>query len=172
MFAGWEVVDCLIAKMAVSDRKRLKIPLVPGVVIAVVVGGAAFWFAYMSRPVPVPQMQPPTPAELRYAPNIAFSNLTMQAAENLMQQRVVEVRGSISNHGPRTLTSVSVDCFFTGIQGDQVYSERKIAFSSRAHPLKSGETRRFRLAFDHLPYTWNQTLPRLVVARIGFAKKG
>lgn len=157
--------------MAVSDRKRLNIPIVPGVVIAAIIAGAGFWFAYMSRPAPVPEMQPPTPAELSYAPNIVFADLTMRAAENLMQQRVVEVRGTIANHGPRALTSVSVDCLFTGTEGNQVYSERKIVFSSKAHPLKSGETRSFRLAFDHLPYTWNQTLPRLVVARIEFAKK-
>lgn len=158
--------------MAVSDRKALKIPVVPSVVLAALIAGLIFWLVYMGRPAPpAPDMQPPSPAEKAYAPNIVFSGITMQAAENLMQQRVVEIRGRIANHGPRTVSSVSVDCFFTGIQGEQVYYERKIAFASQTHPLKPGESRPFRLAFDHLPDSWNQALPRFVVARIAFASK-
>lgn len=166
--------SCRLAfsKMAVSDRKVLKIRVVPSIVLAAVVAGLVFWLVYMGRPAPPSTaMQPPTPAEKAYAPNIAFSGVTMQAAENLMQQRVVEIRGRIVNHGQRTLSSISVDCFFTGIRGEQIYNERKIAFASKTHPLKPGESRPFRLAFDHLPDSWNQASPRFVVARIAFASK-
>lgn len=159
--------------MAVSDRKGLKIPVVPSVVIAAIIAGLTFWMVYMGRPEPPSAaMQPPTAVERAYAPNIVLSSITMQAAENLMQQRVVEIRGKIANHGERTISSVSIDCFFSGIQRDEVYQERKIAFVSKAHPLRPGESRLFRLAFDHLPYSWNQTAPRLAVARIAFASKG
>ncbi|MGH9583651.1 MAG: DUF2393 family protein [Bryobacteraceae bacterium] len=158
--------------MAASDRKRLRIPVVPSVVIAAVIAGLIFWFAYMSRPAPRPEeMQPPSSAEQTYAPHIFFSGLAMTAAENLMRQRVVEVRGDIANHGPRAITSVSVDCTFSSIQGNQVYRERQFAFASKTNPLKPGETRPFRLAFDQLPDNWDQALPRLTVARIVFAGK-
>jgi hypothetical protein len=64
-----------------------------------------------------------------------------------------------------------VDCIFSGIDGGQVYRERQAAFTSTTSPLKPGEARPFRLAFDRLPETWNQALPRIAVARIVFAGK-
>ncbi|MGH9652861.1 MAG: hypothetical protein ACRD6B_05275 [Bryobacteraceae bacterium] len=158
--------------MAVSDRKRIKIPIVPSVMIAAVIAALIFWFVYVGRPAPPSAaMQPPTAAERSYAPDIALSDFRMSAAENMVRQRVVAVRGHITNRGPRTLTSVSVDCSFSDIQGKTIYRERKLIFSSNEKPLKSGETRPFRLAWDYLPDDWNQALPRIAVARIMFTDK-
>lgn len=156
--------------MAVSDRKRAKIPIVPSVIIAAVIAVLIFWFVYVGRPAPPSAaMQPPTAAERSYAPNIKLSDFRMSAAENMVRQRVVAVRGQITNRGPRALTLVSVDCSFTGLQGGTIYRERKTIFSSGKDPLKPGETRPFRLAWDYLPDDWNQALPRIAVARIMFA---
>lgn len=159
--------------MADAASTHRRIPLVPAVVIAAVVAGLIFWFAYMSHPAPPPTaMQPPSPAEQAYATHVSLSNLSMKAAENLIQQQIVEVRGTIANNGTRALTSVYVDCVFSGINGNEVYRERQAAFASKANPLKPGEARPFRLAFDHLPEGWNQVLPRLTIARIVFASNG
>lgn len=158
--------------MAVSDRKRIKIPIVPGVVIAAVIAGLIFWFTYVGRPAPpAAAMQPPTDAERSYAPNIALSGFAMSAAENMVQQQVVTVHGEMTNRGARTLTSVSVDCSFSNIDGKTIYQARKTAFLSKKDPLKPGETRPFRIAFDHLPEDWNQAVPQIAIARIVFADK-
>jgi hypothetical protein len=150
-------------------RTSVKIPLIPSIVAAAIVAGLIFWFFYMSRPAPHPELQPASAEELAYAPKVVLANLTMKAAENFMQQRVVEVRGDILNAGGRALDAVYVDCTFTGIDGRQVYRERQAAFLSKTNPLKPGETRPFRLAFDHLPDNWNQAMPALAVAKLGFA---
>lgn len=158
--------------MAVSDHKRIKISIVPGVVIAAVIAGVIFWFVYVGRPAPPsPAMQPPTAVERNYAPNIALSNFAMSAAENMVRQQVVTVHGEVTNRGPRTLMSVSADCSFAGFQGNTVYHERKMIFSSKKNPLRPGETRPFRIAFDHLPDDWNQAVPQIAIARIVFADK-
>ena len=36
-------------------------------------------------------------------------------------------------------------------------------------PLKPGETKEFRLPFEGVPPSWNQTMPQLVIAHIAFS---
>jgi hypothetical protein len=95
----------------------------------------------------------------------------MQAAENFMQQQVVEVVGQISNKGPRALASVDVYCLFYGVNGRELHRERlPIIGGPGAHtPLQPGDTRAFRLPFDRTPDGWNQAMPNLVIAQIAFA---
>jgi hypothetical protein len=94
----------------------------------------------------------------------------MQATENFMQQRVVEIQGKITNNGPRALESVDVYCLFYGVDGREIYRERLAIVPPRGAALNSRETRSFRLPFDNLPDGWNQTMPKLVIAQIRFAK--
>ena len=35
--------------------------------------------------------------------------------------------------------------------------------------LKPGETKAFRMAFDTIPESWNQSMPALVIAHMQFA---
>ena len=35
--------------------------------------------------------------------------------------------------------------------------------------LKPGETKSFRLPFDDLPQSWNQSMPQLVIAGVKFS---
>jgi hypothetical protein len=93
----------------------------------------------------------------------------MKATLNFMQQQVVEVQGKITNKGPRSVKSIDVYCLFYGVDGREVHRERVPIVQSRTSPLKPGETRTFRLPFDALPDTWNQAMPRIVIAQITFA---
>ncbi len=93
----------------------------------------------------------------------------MKATENFMRQQVVEIDGKIKNNGTRPVESVDIFCFFSGINGSPVYRERASIVPAKSLPLKPGEVRSFRLPFDSLPDTWNQALPRMVVAQITFA---
>jgi len=46
--------------------------------------------------------------------------------------------------------------------------QRVAIVSSQMGGLKPGETKSFRLPFDNLPESWNQTMPQLVIAAVKF----
>ena len=126
---------------------------------------------YLSRPAPKTPLPGPSPEATAYLPQLLLSDVNMKAAENFMRQRVVEIQGRIKNNGPRMINDIDVNCVFSGVDGHEIYRERvPIVQSTHRVPLQSGQTRAFRLAFDTLPDTWNQAMPRLIIARITFAQ--
>jgi hypothetical protein len=157
--------------MAASVLTRKKLPLVPIVVCVVIAAGLVIALLYLNRPVTRPENSGRAAPEARaYVGNLALSDVTMQATENFMQQRVVEIQGKITNNGPRPLESVDVYCLFYGVDGSEIHRERLPIVPARGAALTPHETRPFRLPFDSLPDGWNQTMPRLVIAQIVFAK--
>ncbi len=142
-------------------------PLAVGIVVAVILIAALI---YLNKPAPKPPNTAASPEAKAYLPSLHLSNVSMKAAENFMKQQVVEIDGNIANNGPRRLRSVDVYCLFYGADGREVYRERVPILEAKAAPLKPGETRRFRLPFDTLPDTWNQAIPRMVIAQITFAQ--
>jgi hypothetical protein len=129
--------------------------------------GALF---YLSRPVQKEGEGAATQEAKAYLANLALSDVTMQASENLMNQKVVEVLGSISNNGPRALKSIDVYCLFYSVDGHLLHRERLriIGGPDTRGPLKPGATKSFRMPFDSLPEGWNQALPKMVIAQITF----
>ena len=148
-----------------------KKPIAPLAVAAIlVVIAAVAVFVYLSRPVPSTEPQATASQEAKaYVRNLALSDVSMKASENFMRQQVVEIEGKISNNGPRPLKSVDVYCLFYGVDGRELYRERVPIVRSSTAPLKPNETRAFRLPFDSLPDGWNQAMPKMVIASIGFA---
>jgi hypothetical protein len=132
--------------------------------------GAFGWLTFGPKPAPPP---PPvlTPEAKAYLENLTLTNVHMQASESMVNQRVVEILGDITNKGSRTVKLAEVTCVFSDYNGRQVIRERESivgeSTSSRG-PLAPGGTRPFRLAFDDLPEEWNQALPQLVIAQIQF----
>jgi hypothetical protein len=157
--------------MAATVPAHRKLPLIPIVICFLVAIGLVIALLYLSGPVTKPaETRTASPEARAYVGNLALSDVKMQAAENLMQQRVVEIRGNITNNGPRPLESVDVYCLFDGIDGRELYRERLPIVRSKAKSLNPHETRSFRLPFDSLPDGWNQAMPKLVIAQITFAR--
>ena len=157
--------------MAAPARARKKVPLIPIVVCLIVAIGLVAALLYLSGPVTKPENSGPAAPEARaYVGNLALSDVTMQASENFMKQRVVEIQGKITNNGPRALDSVDVYCLFSGTDGREIYRERLPIVQAKGTPLSPHETRSFRLPFDSLPDGWNQAMPKLVIAQITFSK--
>ncbi len=135
--------------------------------ILALIGG----LVYLSRPVPPqPQSASASPQAKAYVSHLRLSEVTMQAAENFLKQRVVEVQGKISNEGSQTLRSVDIYCLFYSIDGREIYRERVSILGAKGAPLQPNETRSFRLPFDTLPDGWNQAVPHMVIAQITFAQ--
>lgn len=156
-----------MASPAPRNRSPRLVPIIGAIIVAVIL---VCGIVYLSRTPPRAPEQPPTPEAKAYVHYLKLSNVSLKAAENLMNQRVVEVDGNITNTGPRALQTVDVYCFFYNVQGRQIDRERVPMVVSTSAPLKPGETRSFRLPFDTVPDGWNQTVPGMVIARIVFAK--
>jgi hypothetical protein len=106
----------------------------------------------------------------QYLPRLALSNVHMQAAESMVNQRLVEILGTITNNGDRVVKLAEVTCVFRDYGGAEVKRERVAIVGASAMPLNPGASKPFRLAFDDIPDSWSQAMPTLVIAQIQFAQ--
>lgn len=156
--------------MTASSSSKNTIALIPVLIAALVaIGLVAAWF-YLSKPAPKQSEGAATQEAKAYLPNLALSEVTMQASESFVNQQVVEILGKISNNGARDLASIEVYCLFYGVDGHEVRRERLaiIGGPGSMGALKAGGTRTFRLPFENLPPGWNQAVPKMVIAQILF----
>jgi hypothetical protein len=133
--------------------------------------GAFGWLTF--GPPPKPPKPPVLTEEAKaYLGNLVLTNVHMQASESMVNQRVVEILGDITNKGNRVVRLAEVTCVFSDYNGRPVTREREAivgeTIGAMGGPLASGASKRFRLAFDDLPEEWNQALPKLVIAQIQF----
>ena len=112
---------------------------------------------------------PLTPEAKLYTRNLQLSDVELKAKENYFQQAVVEINGKIANTGPRPLDTVEIYCVFRDPYGQLVLRRRLAIVNPRMGGLKPGETKTFRLPFDDLPQSWNQSMPQLVIAGVKFS---
>lgn len=131
--------------------------------------GAFSWLTFGPKPPPPP---PPvlTQEAKDYLPNLALTDVHMQAAESMVNQRVVEILGHITNRGNRIVKLAEVTCVFKDYGGMEVKRERVVIVGASGTPLLPGATKPFRLAFDDIPDTWSQAMPALLIAQIQFAQ--
>jgi hypothetical protein len=130
--------------------------------------GAFGWLTFGPKPAPPPP--PVLTAEAKeYLSNLDLSNVHMQAAESMVNQRVVEILGDITNKGDRVIKLAEVTCVFRDYTGKELKRERvAIVGGQTTGTLSPGASKPFRLAFDDIPDTWNQAVPTLVIAQIQF----
>lgn len=134
--------------------------------------GAFGWLTFGPKPAAAPL--PVLTAEAKaYLPNLDIENYKMQAAESMVNQRVVEILGDIGNKGNRVVKLAEVTCVFKDYAGTEVKRERVTIVGGlilgAKGDLAPGASKHFRLAFDDVPETWNQALPSLFIAQIQFA---
>lgn len=131
--------------------------------------GAFGWLTFGPKPAPPP---PPvlTDEAKQYLGNLALSDVHMQASESMVNQRVIEILGSIANKGNRLVKLAEVTCVFRDYSGAEVKRERVAIVGASGVGLAPGVSKPFRLAFDDVPQTWNEVMPALVIAQIQFGK--
>jgi hypothetical protein len=148
-------------------KLSIPIPLVVGAVIVVLGLGAWGFLGYWER------THPPAPAVLtaeakQYVHSLQLSEVEMKATESYMKQKVVEITGKIANNGPRAINVIEINCVFRDAYGQVVLRDRVTVVGRRSGTLAPGNSKSFRLAFDTIPESWNQSLPDLVIAQIIF----
>jgi hypothetical protein len=159
-----------MSSSSAAPNKR-SIPVVPLLMAVLAVLALIGGVLYLNRPAPKATEVGASQEAKAYLGSLGLSDVSMQASENLMNQKVVEVLGNISNNGPRELKSIDVYCLFYGVDGREIHRERLRIVGGAGAPgsLKPGSTKSFRMPFDTLPDGWNQALPKMVIAQITFA---
>ena len=142
-------------------------PILVGVAAVLIVMGLIAWFM-RSRPKSAGGPPP-------YAANLKFSDLKMSQAQNFVGATVTYIEGTVTNTGGKTVTHVVVHVIFQDSMGEvaqledvplrvqQATGPYQDAVDLSASPLAPGESKPFRLTFEHVSATWNQAYPELRV---------
>jgi hypothetical protein len=165
-------MDGLIEPSPLSEPSRESnwVPIGLGVVFVVIVVGIVAWFSRSQPKVAVP---PPA-----YASSLALSDLKMSTAQNFVGSKVTYLDGTVSNQGNQTVTHVVVHVTFQDsmnqvaqledvplhvLETSGPYPE---AVDLSVSPLTPGQSKTFRLTFEHVSDSWNQAYPGLLVTEI------
>jgi len=153
-----------------DQRESSLRPILLGIGLVIVVVGIV---AILGRESPRTGSGPPP-----YAANIKFSDLKMSAAENFVGARVTYLDGTVSNGGDKTVTRLVIHIVFKDTMGQTVQMEdmpvRVVetvgpypdAVDLSAAPLAPGQSKPFRVTFEHVAADWNHEPPTLQVTDV------
>lgn len=142
------------------------------VAIAVVVGVAGT-VALILREAPRQKAGPPP-----YAANLKFSDLKMSQAQNFVGATVTYIDGTLTDSGDKTVTHAVVQVTFQDLYGQVAQIETvpvKVLQTGGPYldtvdltvsPLSPGQSKQFRLIFEHLSGQWNQAYPDLQITDV------
>jgi uncharacterized protein DUF2393 len=149
------------------ERDSNRIPIFVGMVLVIVVVGIIILFSRgqsKSNAAPHP-----------YATNIKISDLKMSAAENFVGATVTYLDGTVTNNGDKTVTHAAVHVVFKDSLGQIAQAEDVPlhvlqtggpyldAVDLSTSPLAPGQSKPFRLTFEHVTQEWNHEFPELRV---------
>ena len=153
-----------------EERETLWRPILIGVVLVVAIVGIA---ALLLRSTPKPPAGPPP-----YAANVKLSNVKMSVAQNFVGASVTYIDGTVTNSGNQTVIAATVHVVFSDSMGQIAQAEDVPLMvlqtggpyddtaTLRASPLAPGESKQFRLTFEHVSADWNQAYPELQVVDV------
>ncbi len=162
----------LIEPSPLSARERdsnLR-PILLGVALVIIVVGA---IALLTRGNPRGAAAPHP-----YASNVRLSDLKMSAAENFVGASVTYIDGNVTNAGDKTVTHAIVHVAFKNSMGETAQAEDvplhvlqtsgpyPDAVDLSLSPLAPGQSKPFRLTFEHISSDWNQAYPDLQVTDV------
>jgi hypothetical protein len=113
-----------------------------------------------------------------YASNLRLSDLKMSAAENFVGASVTYIDGAVTNTGDKTVTHAVVHVVFRNSLGQIAQAEDVAlrvlqtsgpypdAVDLSTSPLAPGQSKPFRLTFEHISADWNQAYPELQVTDV------
>ncbi len=129
-----------------------------------------------STPPPPPKTVQPLAA---YAANLALSGIQMSEASSISGGKSIYIDGHIANHGPATVTGITVQVIFANDEAMPPQLEtlplplvymREPYVDTRpvsAMPLAPATQADFRLIFDNIQDNWNRQTPAIRVIGVG-----
>jgi len=144
--------------------------IVLGVAAVVVVVGIVALLTRGSPKIPL--------APHPYVSNLKLSDLKMSVAENFVGASVTYIDGTLINTGDKTITHAVVHVNFRNSM-DQIAQAEDVplrvlqtsgpypdAADLSVSPLAPGESKPFRLTFEHVSADWNHAYPELQVTDV------
>lgn len=149
-----------------SGRTR---PVVLGFIVAILVIAAAVAALVLrsgsANPAPPPAMTGDAQAYLR---QIEITGARMSAAKNFLGDTVTYLDARATNRGTKAVQRVDLQLEFFDMLNQVVLRDAAHPISPPTPPLRPGETRAFRVSFEHMPADWNQAPPVITVKYVGF----
>ncbi|WP_263367667.1 DUF2393 domain-containing protein [Edaphobacter bradus] len=146
--------------------------VIAGVVVLAVLAGLVI--AGRKKASPVTGIQPLA----AYAANLPLSGLAMSESTSLSGGKSTFIDGTVRNTGSQTVAGITVQVLFRNdeamppqvetvplmlIRTREPYIDTQTVASA---PLKSGDSREFRLIFESIPQNWNQQMPEVHIIRV------
>jgi hypothetical protein len=113
-----------------------------------------------------------------YVKNIQLSGFKLSQAENFVGANVTYLEGKVANGGNRAVTGAQVRVVFKNSL-DEVSQQEMLPLmiitarqpyidtaDLRSQPLKPGDSRDFRLTFEHVTADWNGAMPEVEVQSV------
>jgi len=146
-------------------------PMIIGAVVVLLALGALILAGRNARSTAANSADP-------YVKNLQLSDFKLSQAENFVGGNVTYLEGQIRNAGNKTVTGAQVRVIFKNSLQEVAQSEtlplmiitaRQPYIDTadlRSQPLKPGDTRDFRLTFEHVTADWNGALPEVTVQTV------
>jgi hypothetical protein len=112
-----------------------------------------------------------------YAASLPISDISMSTADNFAGQQVTYIEGKVTNKGTKTVNGAMLRVTFHDSMGQvtQKENQRLMIITTRepyidtaplsSAPLKPGQTREFRLTFEHVSGDWNMQVPEVSILK-------
>ena len=153
---------------APEQRDSSSRPVILGIGLIVVLVGFAVFFL---RPHPKPP-KPPNP----YISNIKLADLKMGEAQNFVGAKLTYLTGRVTNSGDKTAVEIFLHVVFKDSMGQVAQAEDAPVYVVEStgpypdavklsnSPLGPGQSKQFRLTFEHISGEWNGAYPDVTVA--------
>src|SRR5437764_7527341 len=108
-----------------------------------------------------------------YAAKLQIKGVNLSQADNMIGGTVTYVEGTVTNSGDKTATAATVEVTFKNSMGQVVQRQNEPLWivqtrepavdvaTLAANPIKPGETREFRLSFEHISADWDRQAPAI-----------
>jgi hypothetical protein len=160
---------------AAKEPRSLTPWIVAGIVVLLAIGGLVVLGRH-ARPVNPggAGLAPPD----SYAENLTLSGIKMSESSSVGGAKQTYLDGIITNRGGKTLTGLTVQVGFLDYTHLLVQKETMPLSLIRTRqpyidtepvsvaPIKPGDSREFRLIFDHVAQSWNQEYPEVRVIEV------
>jgi hypothetical protein len=147
----------------------LHLIVIVGTAMLVLVAVVVFlWHSRAATELPVAANTIPTEEQKAYFPQLEFADVHMSAAENFLGGSVTYLDARVTNKGTKIVRRLDLDLTFVDMLNQVVLRERVHPVTARTPPLKPGESRAFRVSFEHLPADWNQAAPTIMPVYVQF----
>ncbi len=156
-----------LSPLSTPERESNVMPIVLGVGFVLVVVGIVVFFL-RAHPKAAPTINP-------YAANLKISDIKMSTAQNFVGSTVTYIDGTVANSGNKTVTSVIIHIVFRDSMAQVAQAEDlplKVLQNTGPYldtadlsssPLGPGQSKQFRLVFEHVSAEWNQAYPEIQI---------